>query len=329
MNFLFTIDVEVWCDGWDRLDERFAASFMRCIHGRTSRGEHGLPLQLRILSDHGIRAVCFVEPLFALRFGRSPLSEIVGLIQEAGHEVQLHLHTEWAAEAPDELFPGSRTRRQNLFDFNLEQQRVMIATGRQLLEQAGATAVNSFRAGNFGFNCLTLEALNREGFRFDSSYNASLHGLNSGVAMGDLLTEPWRYADLTEVPMTVFKAGPLGLRHAQLNAISALEFRRLIDLGLDRGRSCFVVLSHGTELLNARRDAPNHLVIERLRELCRHVESRALESRGGGADSAVLRSVGFADLCSQAVPRQPDPLECPGWLSLLRVGEQAWARAVY
>ena len=91
LDVFFTIDVEVWCDGWKDIDRRFPAAFKRYIYG--PNGRHGLPDQLRRLSDHGLKAVCFVEPLFAGRFGQAPLTEIVSMIEGSGHEAQLHLHT--------------------------------------------------------------------------------------------------------------------------------------------------------------------------------------------------------------------------------------------
>jgi len=40
LNVLFTIDVEVWCDGWQDIDRKFPDAFGR-LHPRTG-GEYGL-----------------------------------------------------------------------------------------------------------------------------------------------------------------------------------------------------------------------------------------------------------------------------------------------
>ena len=76
LKFFFTVDVEIWTGGWDRLDERFPDCFQRYVYGRTKTGDWGLPGTLRILAEHGLRGVFFVEPLFALRFGLAPLQEV-------------------------------------------------------------------------------------------------------------------------------------------------------------------------------------------------------------------------------------------------------------
>ena len=93
LEVFLTIDVEAWCDEWSNLDAQFPAAFQRYVHGPGGQG--GLPTQLQVMNDHGLKSVCFVEPLFAGRFGQAPLAEVVGVVQQAGHEVQLHLHTEW------------------------------------------------------------------------------------------------------------------------------------------------------------------------------------------------------------------------------------------
>ena len=105
LNVFITVDTEIWCDGWDNLDARFPDAFRRYVYGPTRRGNYALPATLDILSDHGLAAVFFVEPLFAARFGQDPLDELVGLIRDGGQEIQLHLHTEWVDEVDDPELP--------------------------------------------------------------------------------------------------------------------------------------------------------------------------------------------------------------------------------
>jgi len=118
LDVFFTVDVEIWCDGWHRIDERFADSFKRYIYGPTAKGNYGLPYTLDVLSDHGLTGVFFVEPLFSRRFGSQPLAEIVGLLREDAQEIQLHLHTEWVDEAIEPLLAHSHSKRQHLHYFS-------------------------------------------------------------------------------------------------------------------------------------------------------------------------------------------------------------------
>lgn len=83
LRVFFTVDVEVWCDGWHDLDRRFPDALARRIYGATTHGNYGLPAILALLNDHGLAGVFFVEPLFAMRFGQDFLDEVVGLVTAA------------------------------------------------------------------------------------------------------------------------------------------------------------------------------------------------------------------------------------------------------
>ena len=107
LDVFFTVDVEIWCDGWVDIDKKFDDAYRKYIIGPTSKGDYGLPYQLEVLKDHAIPGTFFVEPLFSTRFGNQPLEEIVGLIRESGQEVQLHLHTEWVDESKEPLIANT------------------------------------------------------------------------------------------------------------------------------------------------------------------------------------------------------------------------------
>jgi hypothetical protein len=218
LDVYFTVDVEVWCDGWKDIDGKFAQAFRRSIFGPTPSGDYGLPFQLQLLRDHGLTGVFFVEPLFSTRFGLQPLAEIVGLVGAGGSQTELHLHTEWVDEAKLPLLPGAVSKRQFLRQFSLAEQTALIGKGRDLLRQAGAPGVHAFRAGNFGLNRDTFAALLAADISIDSSYNASMSGA------GDLLPYPpmldSTLADgVLEIPITVFDSLGRKRRHVQLGPV--------------------------------------------------------------------------------------------------------------
>lgn len=313
LDVFFTIDVEVWCDGWQDIDGKFPAAFQRYIYG--PGGQYGLPHQLRMLSDHGLQAVCFVEPLFAGRFGQAPLSEIVGLIAESGHEVQLHLHTEWVDEARPPLLDEHRGKRQHLRYFSLAEQTRLIATACAWLQAAGAPMPTAFRAGSFAFNAQTLQALEANQILIDSSYNASTFGPSSGVCEGELLQGPRQIGAVLELPMTVYSDGR-GLRHTQLTACSWSELEHLLWQALEEQQGAFVILSHNFELLTPGLLAADPVVIRRLSKLCaflnRHKDSFRVRGLGAGTE-----------------PPRPGAaarLRSPLWRTGARMVEQAWRR---
>ncbi|MDQ3185431.1 MAG: polysaccharide deacetylase, partial [Pseudomonadota bacterium] len=195
-----------------------------------------MPYQLDELREHGLTGVCFVEPLFSTRFGLGPLSEIIGLVRERGHEIQLHLHTEWVDEAIEPLLENITGKKQFLRYFSLPEQSILIDAGTKLIEAAGGPSVNAFRAGNFGFNRDTLRALATNRIAFDSSYNATMFGLDSGVSPGISLVEPVECEGVYEYPMTVFDSGTRSLRHAQVTACSCREMEGLLWQALESER---------------------------------------------------------------------------------------------
>ena len=88
LKVFLTVDVEIWCGGWDALDRNFPEAFRRYIYGPTGSGEYALPYLLALLETHGLDGVFFVEPLFAGCFGAAPLAEVVGLIRDKRQEIQ-------------------------------------------------------------------------------------------------------------------------------------------------------------------------------------------------------------------------------------------------
>jgi len=316
LDVLLTVDVEVWCDGWNDVDRQFPQAFRRYIYGPTRQGKFGLPYKIDVLRSHGLTGVFFVEPLFSTRFGPDPLAEIVGLLNAGEQEVQLHMHTEWVDESLQPLLEHVDTKRQYLCHFSLADQTVLIGAGANLLREAGAAPVNAFRAGSFAFNRDTLHALVVNGIPFDSSYNASLHGLTSGVRPGELLVDPFICDGVYEYPMTVFQDGTGRLRHAQITACSYQELECLLWSALESGNNAFVLLSHNFELLNRRQDRPDWVAISRFDKLCAFLDRNR--------DCFKVR--GFHGLEPSISARPSKPLASPRWKTIRRIAEQIYRR---
>jgi peptidoglycan/xylan/chitin deacetylase (PgdA/CDA1 family) len=316
LKVFFTVDVEIWCDGWHDLDTKFKSAFDAYVYGKTRKGAYGLPYQLRVLKEHGLSAVFFVEPLFAARFGLEPLVEIVGMIQDAGQEVQLHLHTEWVDEARAPLLPNVRTKRQFLREFSLDEQTTLIAVGRDLLRKAGAPSASAFRAGGFGFNTDTLRALACNGIPFDSSYNASLRGPESGVLPGDALVDVFHREGVYEYPMTVFHDGTGALRHVQLTSCSYAEIEGVLWHALTSGTEAFVILSHNFELLNPTKTRADDVVVRRFHRLCSFLDRHRDR----------FPTCGFSGLRPSVPARRSQPLRSSRWKTAVRMAEQLYRR---
>lgn len=317
LNVYITVDVEVWCDGWKNIDAKFPMCFKQYILGETAFGSYGVAFQAKLLSEHGLRGTFFVEPLFSLRFGRQWLDEAVSHVLQYDQDVQLHLHTEWIDEAREPPIPVDRGKRQFMRMFNEAEQELLLRLGSSLLTGSGASRPVCFRAGSFGFNHETLSALERVGIPMDASYNASFLGPSSGVAPGQILSDSLMIGGIREFPMTVFADGTGRLRHAQITACSWREMESLLWQALECDQRAFVILCHGSELLNRIRTRPDAIAVSRFEKLCRFLEQNADCFRTQTFDR---------DLPALHKSRQPVPLKSSIWRTGTRVMEQIWRR---
>ena len=319
MNVLLTFDVEIWCNSWNTLDADFPASFQRYVFGRSQRGDYALPKTLEILDRHGLRGVFFVEPLFAARFGIEPLATIIGLIQNAGQEIQLHLHPEWTDEAHPPLLPGSHIKRQLLSDYSLDEQRTLIDHGMQLLREAGGPRPNAFRSGSFACNEDTFRAVAACGIPFDSSINLETPVSQPGATAPDAAgyCEPFQVNDLTLVPMSSFRDGFRRARHAQIGACSSGELIQAL-IGAERDTwSTFVLLSHNFELMVPGKNQPDRVVVKRFEKVCGFLD----ENR------STMPTTGFLNLPPVPEPRGLDLPSVGKSATVSRYFEQVLRRA--
>lgn len=269
MNVFLTFDIEIWCNDWNALDERFPAAFSRYVYGRSRAGDYALPKILEILNRHGLRGVFFVEPLFAARFGVEHLAELTALIRDAGQEVQMHLHPEWTDEIRPQVFPDKPFKRQHLIHYSREEQMELMQRGLSLLAAAGNPDINAFRAGSFAANADTLAAVKACDLEIDASLNMLYPYSGEDVRMEGDFYFPRQRDGLELLPMTIFRDGWGNLRHAQVGACGVAELCDAIESAADRNHSCFTILSHNFEMLRAGVNQPDRIVAARFEKLCR------------------------------------------------------------
>lgn len=307
---LITVDTELSPGlhgrGWSA-----AANRASSVDGRVGDVAYGTGWQMDVLEAAGLRGVFFVDPMPALVHGAAVLPPVVAPILARGHEVQLHLHTEWLEWAPASPVGGRRGRC--IADFAPEDQVLLIALARDLLEAAGAPRPVAFRAGNYGADLTTLAALDRLGFAWDSSANAAAPDDASRIANEVDGNGPVAFGSVVELPVTTILDRPDHLRPAQVCALSGREMGAALAHAAG-GDAPAVIVTHSFEMLSRDRRRPNHLIIDRFRRLCRAV---ARDER--------LRAVGFGALSrAQVLTAAPRPPLAPSrprtWA---RVAEQA------
>ena len=243
------------------------ANFERSILGRTADGDVGVFYQLDTLDRHGLKGVVFVDPMPALLWGVEAIADVVGPIVSRGHDVQLHLHTEWLALAGAANPLKDRTG-QNLKDFTFEEQCTLIEWARDRLVAAGAPKPIAFRAGNYGANDDTLRALAELGFTHETSHNPGFSGSPCDISLGPDDRRPTRHCGLTEVPIGCVEDIGSELRHAQLTALSLAELTAALEHARDHDIDDFTLVSHSFELVCRRRKRVNRIVKRRFDLLC-------------------------------------------------------------
>lgn len=306
---LLTIDTELtWRHhgddrGWE---DNLARSY--------DAGEVGVPYQLGVLAKHGLKACFFVDPMPALLFGPEPVERMVAPILAAGQEVQLHLHPFWA-----DLAAGKRSPAFDLTDFDERQQEEMIATARRLLVAAGASTPIAFRAGSFAADGRTLSALQRLGFRYDSSHNGCHHPWPSKLPLPPHLMAPTAVGKMVEIPISQVEEAPGRLRHLQICALSFREMRGALLHARRHDHPVATIVSHSFELATRDGLRANRVVQSRFTRLCRFL--------AGHCDT--LPTARFDELHDLPLDVDAKPMQVSAVRRYGRIASQAWGSARY
>jgi len=288
------------------------------IFGRAGSEAFGIGWQMDRLDAHGLTGVYFVDPMPALVYGEDVIRAIVAPVLERGHEVQLHLHPEWLRWA--DRSPVGDRQGSNIGDFDLADQRTLLGWGLDLIERLGAPRPIAFRAGNYGADDRTLQALADLGLRWDSSFNPAYLGASCRIGLDPGTVAPVERLGIGEIPVAGLFDRGTHIRPAQVCAISAWEMRAALRHASGQPGAPFAIVTHSFEMLSRDRQRPNRSVIDRFERMCRTI---AIEPG--------LRSTGFAGLDqslatagASATRLPPNPVR-----TAARIVEQIAARLRY
>jgi Polysaccharide deacetylase len=263
-----TIDTE-YSIGFTRrsgLDSR-KSNFDRNIACKTVLGSVGVEYQMNVLDAHRLKAVFFVDPMPALLWGTAAIEDVVGPIVARGHDVQLHVHTEWLELAGQQNPLGNRTGA-NVKNFCLEDQCTLLSYARDVLMAAGAPSPVAFRAGNYGANDDTLRALAQIGLRYDTSHSPGFAHSPCDIGLTPTDRAPVERCGIIEVPIGCIAGLGGRLRPAQLTALSAREMIGALQYCQQQAIEEFTLVSHSFELLSRDHQKINKIVKRRFELLC-------------------------------------------------------------
>ncbi len=321
MNLYLTIDTELASGLYRTLGKHALKEiFDRSIVGKTKTKDVGVAYQMDVLDRNGLKAVFFVDPMPALIFGVGVVRDIVRPILDRGHDVQLHLHTEWLKFLEDP-FLGDR-KFNELKQFGFEDQIALIHFARETLIDAGAPPPTAFRAGNYGANDDTLRALAVNQIQYDTSFCTGILNSNCDISLPNFAFAPVRHCGVIEVPIGAIGGPDGGRRHAQLTALSYWELKDAISYMRQQGVEYFSMVSHSFELMSRDRRKANFLVARRFEKLCAHLGN--LEG---------VKTSTYRDDPPQAVGSQKPPasyvLPHRYARTLARTGEQAISNLLF
>ncbi len=242
---------------------------------RNQPRELGIALLMRELEAEGLRGTFFTEALGSHTFGEEGLREACQEMVARGHDVQLHTHpiqrradyrTRGEAPAPDDI--GA---------YDVAAQAALLREGVAILERCGVPRVRGYRAGNFGANNGTWEAMARAGLDLSSNYNPCYFQKNckmrlAGAGSALFLAEH----GVWELPISTFTEAGGGERHVQITAVSLAETLAYLEQAHALGLREVTVVTHSFELchidsISDRLGRPNTINVLRLRGLCRYL----------------------------------------------------------
>ncbi len=268
-NVYITIDTEYSAGLYTRLGKvGQQENFDRSIWGKTKDGDVGIGYQIEQFDRYGIKAVFFVDPMPALIWGPGAISDIVEPILKHGHDVQLHLHSEWLQHAGDANPLGHKVG-QNIKDFSRDEQSQLIGTAKDILTAAGAEKPVAFRAGNYGANDDTLMALHNLGIMYDSSHCPGIVGSACEISLSSTQRAPIKHCGVIEIPIGSIGSVGNGQRHAQITALSDSEMMAAVCHARDLGAAQFTLVSHSFELMSRDRTRTNKIVKHRFENFCK------------------------------------------------------------
>lgn len=279
--------------------------------------EVGIRYQMDVFDSHGLKGVFFVDPMPALLWGTRAIAAIVEPILSRGHDVQLHLHTEWLDFVEDSPVAGKTGR--NIKDFTRDEQITLIGLARDMLVEAGAPTPIAFRAGNYGANDDTLAALAALGIAYDTSFCPGIARSACRISLPTTCHSPQRHQGVIEVPIGSIAGRGNSQRHAQITTLSAWELTAAIRHAASQGAEQFTAVSHSFELMSRDRHRINHIVKKRFERLCASIAAMPDVTTGTYRDSP------------PAVPSVPSsPLLPHNFVrTASRMGEQLVVNALY
>lgn len=179
----------------------------RLIWGAHDNGTAGILQMCSATDEVNAKLVFFVDACGAYS-KLSEVAEVVRWLDQAGHDVQLHTHSEYL---PEEFWieHGFEYRPRFLNQYAADKAAFTIKYFGRFISDLTGKPLRAFRAGSFRWNASTLGALSEAGISlsFNNSMNAFLAGQ---CTYSEPTNQPYLWSNgVIEVPVTERKFFPL------------------------------------------------------------------------------------------------------------------------
>lgn len=281
------------------------------LWGRPSGQDWGLVRMLDVFRELGIPGTFFVDVYAGRPKDLAEQRRAVEAIAAAGQDVQLHTH-------PSPAFDAARPR---LRDYSLDEQKQILTHGARLIEEWTGQRPTLHRAGDWGVNPESLEALRQTGFRAD--FSASAWSGNCGLDRESIRFNGWTRLDgLLCGVGTCFQDRLLGrLRRVDLGGISFVEVREILGRGIDPMILTLHSFSFMTYNRARTRFFANPAYVERLRDFV----GEAVRTWGYELSSAAAAVAEIEARPEAPLPRSPLPV-ASAWASAAGLARSAYGR---
>jgi hypothetical protein len=300
-----TIDTEPSVAGAFADGARFKPLIHEPVWGEVAGQSEALGFIMRTLTACRLRATFFVETVHLTYFPEGVMGEYARRLQQAGQDVQLHLHPVWAR------FESEKFAKVNDSCRELDESRLVELIGRgvdQISTWCGRRP-KCLRTGNFSVSRSIYRAMRAADLTVASNIclavapprEKELH-LAGGIH---------RIEGIVELPVTCFRdRGPIGrgrYRPLQISACSFTELRDLLDAMHRAGVSLAVVVTHPFEFLkwhgpDFSRLRANRLVQRRFERLCRFLADNSDRFETVGIDQVEVDTEGEDEVVLDGSP---------------------------
>lgn len=265
---LLTVDIEFSIAGAFADPNVNSPIGSQCVMGVIDGRSEGLRFVLETLKQNSLLATFFVEAMQTKYFGDEPMREVCRSLQDAGQDIQLHLHPAWdylgqegwkdrlAWETPNDDLDNHPVHR--LLDW--------LNYGIDTFERWGIPRPIAFRSGSNRVDRNVYRAMSTAGIRFSSNISRGIFEprepslrLNGGMHVIE---------DVVEFPVTSYSSGfvwPLSrCRSLTITGTSLPELKRLFDRAHAQGSPVVTLLTHCHEFV--RGDMRGVLEVNRINQ---------------------------------------------------------------